>query len=184
MKKILPLLVIMVWMSSTAQSELESLILSEVNTYRASYKLQLASWGVIPYKAATHHSRWMSKVGFSKISKLMSDENTGLNSHYETIDVPNFVEILDPIERGKKFGLPGNTSVTELCTMASVNQGVRRLSDDKIAKDIIERFRLSPGHNEGLLQEINIGSKLTIGVSSIIDGEIAYVTIYFIEEFE
>jgi hypothetical protein len=51
-------------------------------------------------------------------------------------------------------------------------------------KNIIEKFSMSPPHNEALLLELNEGSKFSVGISSIIDNEIVFTTIYFIEELE
>lgn len=188
MKNILILIPFFLSINLIAQSELEKLVLIEINNYRESFKLPPASFDTIAYKAATHHSNWMFKVGWKKINELMSNKNDDVDAHMEIIDVPNFVEILDPLERGKKFGIPDNVFIAEICSLCRVNEGnpfkFKRLSDANLAKNIIEKFSMSPPHNEVLLLELNEGSKFSVGISSIIDDEIVFTTIYFIEELE
>lgn len=189
MKKILISFLVAISMSSVAQTELEKKVLSELNSYRASYKLSPVSWDPVAYKAADHHSQWMSKVGFSKMDSLMEikDEKVGLDAHYESIDVPNFVEIFDPLGRGKKFGLPDNAYIEEICNMARSSDAsspiiVKMLPDNKLAKHIILKFSKSPPHNDAMLQKNDF--PLKAAVRSIVIGEIVYTTIYFIEKLD
>jgi uncharacterized protein YkwD len=174
MKKILIYLLVMISLSSVAQTELEKSILDEINSYRISHKLTTPSWDQIAYKAAKYHTEWMSKAR--------------VVSHYETVDVPNFVEILDPLERGQKFGLRVNTTPIELCNTARVSGRnpflVPRASNKEIAKNIIDGFKSSPEHNEALLLEMNAESKFGVGISSVIIDDVVYTTVYFIEELD
>ena len=174
MKKIVNIIILFISIDCIGQSELEKKVLSEINAYRTIHKLPLAKWDSIAYNAAHYHTKWMVKA------KIVS--------HFETIDVPDFIEIYEPLDRGKKFGLKNNTFPSEICNKARVSGKnpfiEKRASNDEIAKNIINGFKASPPHNEALLQKINEGSKLWVGISCIIVDDAVYTTVYFIEELE
>ena len=174
MKKIVNIIILFISIDCIGQSELEKKVLSEINAYRTIHKLPLAKWDSIAYNAAHYHTKWMVKA------KIVS--------HFETIDVPDFIEIYEPLDRGKKFGLKNNTFPSEICNKARASGKnpfiEKRASNDEIAKNIINGFKSSPPHNEALLQEINEGSKLWVGISCIIVDDAVYTTVYFIEELE
>lgn len=158
----------------SAQTSLEKAVLLELNTYRKSYGLQPAVINLQVSKAAKYHTSWMVK--------------SGVCSHFENVDVPGFTEISGPEDRGNHFGILNDIiSYSEICNFAKANDPTspiveKPLSDVQLAKEIIRRFSTSPGHNDAMVQQINQGSVLHVGIGVTVYNGMAYTTIYFVEK--
>jgi uncharacterized protein YkwD len=155
-----------------SQTDLEKVVLKELNLYRNANQLKPVVYSTAITKAAKHHTRWMVA--------------TNLCSHYETSDVTGIKTLYSPEDRGKFFGLVNNiNSLEEICNETKSFEGnlfnATKKSDAKLGKDIIIKFSKSPPHNQTLLAPVNNGSYIRAGISVIIKGEIAYTTIFFIE---
>lgn len=185
MKKIIFVAFLMLQIRVYSQITVEKMVFDEVNKNRSLFGLS----NVIPdYSldlAAKHHTKWMSLVGFSNIKKLMEIGISGGNgSHYESIDVPNFSELLTPQDRFIKFNKINNiTYSSEICSMTRATDSSnpilnRYLSNSKLAKNIVEKFLKSIEHREEILSEFN--GDIYIGISVIVKDEIAYTTICFV----
>lgn len=193
MKKLIILLsLILIQGELVAQTNLEKLVLKELNEYRKTNTLKPVTYSDSISKAAKHHTIWMSMVGFTRINKMMlSDPALGKDSHYESVDVPNFKELLTPEDRGEFYGILNNiSSHWEICNMTKADGGnyfiPAQATDDVIAKSIITKFSKSPSHDQGM--KMDAIAKVGISViikSELINGEsckIAYTTIYFVEK--
>lgn len=172
-----------------SQSNLEVEVLKALNHYRARYNLSPVKISQNLQNVSNHHSLWMSKVGFSALNHLMTIGNKEeLDSHYETIDIPNFKEIFSPKDRGEFYGALENiTNYSEVCSMTkSVDSKnpffLKKIPDNELAKNIIVKFSNSIEHNEVMLQNTNLNSQLLVGISVIVDKDIAYTTIFFVEK--
>ena len=80
MKKLIAIIaiaLIQTWVS--AQTNLEKLVLKELNAYRATKGEAPVIYSASVTKASAHHTKWLAL--------------TDVLSHYETIDVPGFNEI-------------------------------------------------------------------------------------------
>lgn len=196
-KLILFLLLALVQYELYAQTNLEKLVLKELNAYRKLNKLKPVKISDTVNKAAYHHTQWMSKVSFSKMKQIMEidDESEEMDAHTETIDVPNFKEIKTPEDRGRAFGIiKENTNYTlgEICNMTLSNSGNYFLSsqtpDDILAKNIISKFSKSPGHDQIMKLDLdNCYVGICVIIKSVVvngqENKIAYTTIYFIEKY-
>ena len=157
----------------TAQSTLETSVLKELNIYRKSKGLQPVVYSAEIARAAKHHTQWM--VSANKLS------------HYEEFNVPGIKTLKSPTDRGNYYGLLKDVNrYEEICSFTKALGGnffaATKKSDDVLGKDIIIIFSESNEHNKSLLTPISPGTVVSVGISVIIKGEIAYTTIYFIEK--
>jgi hypothetical protein len=157
----------------TGQSTLETSVLKELNVYRKSNGLQPVVYSAEITKAAKHHTQWM--VSANKLS------------HYEEFDVSDIKTLKSPTDRGNYYGLLKDiNSYQEICSFTKALGGNPfveiKKSDAVLGKDIIIIFSKSPAHNECMLTSISPGYAISVGISVIIVGEVAYTTIYFIEK--
>ena len=182
MKKLIAIIaiaLIQTWVS--AQTNLEKLVLKELNAYRATKGELPVVYSTTVTKASAHHTKWLAL--------------TDVLSHYETIDVPGFNEIENVEERGEFFkiwdatdnkGSSGSDhTIMEICNQTIAREAnpfvIKMKSDAQLAKDIIEKFSLSvKGHNEAMLFTANPGETIMTGIGVIVKGEKAYVTINYI----
>lgn len=156
-----------------SQTALETSVLKELNHYRDSLGLQPVLYSVEVTKAAKHHTQWMVA--------------TNTCDHYETSNAPGIKTLYSPIDRGNFFGFLKNAKCKgEICSFTKAFDGnfftATKKSDSVLGKDIIIRFSESPEHNKSLLTRVNTGAKVSVGISVITKGEVAYTTIYFIEK--
>lgn len=196
-KMILFLLLALAQNDLYAQTNLEKLVLKELNAYRKLNKLKPVKYSDTVNKAAYHHTQWMSRVSFNKMKQIMEvdDGSEQMDAHTETIDIPNFKELKTPEDRGKEFGIireSTNYTLGEICNMSNANGGnyftASQKSDDMLAKDIITKFSKSPGHDAVMRLDLdNCYVGICVIVKSVIIGgqenKIAYTTIYFIEKY-
>jgi uncharacterized protein YkwD len=174
MKKLITIILFFCSCNLFAQTNLEKAVLVELNSYRKTNNLPAATMSLQVGKAAKYHTSWMVK--------------SGVCSHFENVDVPGFTEIEGPEERGKHFGILNDIiSYSEICNFAKSNDPSspiveRPLSDTELAKEIIRRFSTSPGHNDAMIQQINSGSVLQVGIGVMVHNGTAYTTIYFVEK--
>lgn len=177
MKKLIAIIAIaLIQTGVSAQTNLEKLVLKELNAYRATKGEAPVIYSASVTKASAHHTKWLAL--------------TDVLSHYETIDVPGFNEIKNVEERGEFFKIWGKYSVSDQTIVEICNQTIAReanpfvikmKSDAQLAKDIIEKFSLSvSGHNEAMLFTANPGETIMTGIGVIVKGEKAYVTINYI----
>jgi hypothetical protein len=153
------------------QSTLETSVLVELNHYRKSKGLQPVIYSAEISKAAKHHTQWM----------VSADSCT----HYETFSVPGIKTLKSPDDRGNYYGLLKDiNSSEEICNFTKATEGfvATKLSDAVLGKNIITKFSKSPPHKESLLTPVSPGAVVSVGISVIIKGEVAYTTIYFIEK--
>lgn len=172
-KLIIFLLLALVNVELIAQTTLETSVLKELNVYRKSKGLQPVVYSAEITKAAKHHTQWM--VSANKLS------------HYEEFDVPGTKTLKSPTDRGNYYGLLKNiNSYEEICSFTKALGGnfftATQKSDAVLGNDIIILFSESLEHNKSLLTPVNSGTVVSVGISVIIKGEIAYTTIYFIEK--
>jgi uncharacterized protein YkwD len=155
------------------QSTLETSVLKELNHYRDSLGLKPVVYSAEITKAAKHHTQWMASANVC--------------THYETSDVPGIKTLKSPDDRGNYYGLlKAVNSYEEICSQVKAFSGnfftATKKSDAVLGKDIIIIFSESSEHNKSLLTPISPGTVVSVGISVIIKGEIAYTTIYFIEK--
>jgi hypothetical protein len=196
-KMILFLLLALVQNVLYAQTNLEVLVLKELNAYRKLNKLKPVKYSDTVSKASYHHTQWMSRVNFDKMKLIMEidDESEEMDAHTETVDVPNFKELKNPEDRGKAFGIIKenvNYTLGEICSINIANSGnyfvTSQKPDDILAKDIITKFSKSPGHDAIMRLDLdNCYVGICVIIKSIIingqENKIAYCTIYFIERY-
>jgi hypothetical protein len=191
-KLILFLLLALIQTELTAQTNLEKLVLKELNTYRKLNKLKPVAYSDSITRASKHHTLWMSMVGFTKINEMMlSDPALDSDSHYESVNVPDFNELRTPEDRGNFYGILNDiSSYWEICNMTKADAGnyfvASQVTDDILAKNIISKFSKSPDHD----QAMKLDAIARVGISVIVKNElingqsyrIAYTTIYFVEK--
>ena len=167
-KKTLLVIAILLSIKTFAQTELETKVLKELNFYRNSSTILPVKYDLFLSTAAKHHSEWMAFIGWEKLKTLKPG-----NLHYELLDVPNFKELKKPDDRSDFY----KTSITgEICNYQKcVSFNEKRISDDTLAKIIIQQFSQSPPHNEAMLMIIN----KIVGVGVTIKDGVSYVTIDF-----
>ena len=147
------------------QTSLETAVFKEFNNYRKSKGLTPLPYDSKSSSASSQHSKWMS------LAKKIS--------HYQEVDVPNFQELIDLKDRNKSYGVNMFSEIVTSC--ASVNFVGTPLSDEVIAKQIIENFANSPDHDGVMRMVIKQGDSVKIGVGLIKDNGISYATINFTE---
>jgi uncharacterized protein YkwD len=140
------------WLLTTicySQTEFDLNVLKLVNTYRIENSLCPFTWDTIMFKVAVNQSNYMSSTGHLNHNQLKMD-----STKFKV--APNF---------GTKFtsqGVNFNCTVYENC---GVVFNTDKLSNDAIAKDIVEAWKKSPAHNKLLLNSImtNVGVSHLIG---------------------
>ena len=182
MKKLIAIIAIaLIQTGVSAQTNLEKLVLKELNAYRATKGEAPVIYSASVTKASAHHTKWLAL--------------TDVCSHDETIDVPGFNEIVDVEQRGEFFKIWDATddkasgeydhTIMEICNQTIAREAnpfvIKMKSDAKLAKDIIAKFSLSvKGHNEAMLIPASPGETIMTGISVIVKGEKAHVTINYI----
>jgi uncharacterized protein YkwD len=159
------LLLILVPSFLLGQTSLETAVFNEFNNYRKSKGLTPLPYDSKSSSASRQHSKWMS------LAKEIS--------HYQEIDVPNFQELVTLKDRNKSYGVNMFSEIVTSC--ASVNFVGSPLSDEVIAKQIIENFANSPDHEGVMRMIIKPGDSVKIGVGLIKSNGISYATINFTE---
>ena len=125
-----------------AQTELEHKILDEVNKYRLENGLGIIAWNDTAYPIAKNHSQYM------KLS--------GVLSHDQIINVPNFVEQPNFDKRVSKTGL--DFGGENLAYLLDTFQNTPNRYDE-MAKYTVKMWKESPTHNELMLTNyFNIGA--------------------------
>jgi uncharacterized protein YkwD len=131
MKLFKSLILILFTVNCVAQTKLDSLVLIEVNKYRVTNKLKQVEFSTINFKAANHHSKYISKS--NSIGHL---EDT----------------LVNPIDRFKFYG--GQTNhIGENVLLLSSNIKDDNVDFDRLSKEIINMWINSPEHNRILLGE-------------------------------
>ena len=166
-----------VFFQSYSQTKLEILVLKELNAFRKLHnneqnEIRPVNYSVEISKAASHHAKWMA----------IADSCT----HYETIDVPNFKELLAPEDRGEFYNILDDIYfLNEICNISIAKVSKFPYENYKpnevLAKDIIMQFAASKkGHREGMLIAISADQIINVGISTIIKGTKAYTTIFIV----
>lgn len=166
-----------VFFQSYSQSNLEVLVLKELNAFRKLHNNKLNEIRPVNYsveisKAASHHAKWMAIADIC--------------THYETIDLPNFKELFAPDDRGDFYNILNDIYFfSEICniSIAKVSKFPHEnyKPNEVLAKDIIMQFAASKkGHREGMLTAVSADQIINVGISTIIKGTKAYTTIFFV----
>ncbi len=136
-----------------AQVDLEHKILNEINKYRVENGLNKIVWNNSVYNVAKNQSTYM------KLS--------GLLTHDQNVNIPNFVEESDFIKRFNKFGVngyPGENLAYLPDTFQTVND-----KNIAIAKLVVYLWKNSPSHNELLLTDyFNYGAVSVMSTNFVI----------------
>jgi hypothetical protein len=148
----------------------EKAVLETINDYRAKNGLNKVIWCDKAYKAAYHHSYYLSDM--KKIPKIL---------HEETVDVENFDELVYFDDRLRKFVKPGSPyGVENIVTCDFDDWWFQRKDLDPIknaCKWIFLGWKESPSHNDGMLDK-----RVTHGAISIVreqDGDYCRVVMVF-----
>lgn len=166
-----------VFFQSYSQTKLEVLVLKELNAFRKLHnnkqnEIRPVNYSVEISKAAKHHAKWMA----------IADTCT----HYETIDVPNFKELIAPDDRGEFYNILNDIYFFgEICNISKAIENKFPSKNYKpnevLAKDIIMQFAASKeGHREGMLTAISPSQIINVGIGVMIRGEKSYTTIFFV----
>jgi len=136
-----------------AQSSVEISILNEVNLYRQENGLNKIVWNNDVYKVAKNQSTYM------KLS--------GLLTHDQTVNVPNFIEEPDFVKRFTNFNVYAYSG-ENLAYLPDTFQN----EDTKnivIAKLVVDLWKNSPLHNYVLLTDIfNYGAVSVMSTNFVI----------------
>jgi uncharacterized protein YkwD len=149
MKKLVLFSMLVLSLVTHSQTDLDFKVLKLVNEYRVENHLCPFTWDTIMFKVAVNQSNYMSSTGHLNHNQLKMD-----STKFKV--APNF---------GTKFtsqGVNFNCTVYENC---GVVFNTDKLSNDAIAKDIVEAWKKSPPHNKLLLNSImtNVGISHLIG---------------------
>jgi len=113
----------------SSQTNLDSLVLKEINSYRVSKDLKVLSLTTSNFKASNHHSKYLVRN-----NKIGHTEDT----------------LTNPIDRFVFFG--GKTNhIGENVTLVNINAKDDNIDLVKIAKMIVDSWIKSPEHNKILL---------------------------------
>ncbi len=113
----------------SSQTNLDSLVLKEINSYRVSKDLKILSPTTSNFKASNHHSKYLVRN-----NKIGHTEDT----------------LTNPIDRLIFFG--GKTShIGENVTLVNINAKDDNIDLVKISKMIVDSWIKSPEHNKILL---------------------------------
>jgi len=113
----------------SSQTNLDSLVLKEINSYRVSKDLKILSPTTSNFKASNHHSKYLVRN-----NKIGHTEDT----------------LTNPIDRFVFFG--GKTNhIGENVTLVNINAKDDNIDLVKISKMIVDSWIKSPEHNKILL---------------------------------
>jgi uncharacterized protein YkwD len=151
-----------------AQVELEHKILNEINKYRVENGLDTIVWNDKAYPIAKNQSLYM------KLS--------GVLTHNQTINVPNFVEQPNFEKRVSKTGLEfGGENLAYLVdTFENISKKY-----DEMAKLTVQMWKQSPSHNELLLTNYyNVGAVSVMYNNFVIQNGVKYDKKFFLVSLE
>lgn len=136
----------------TRMTDLENRVLELVNEFRVSEGLPPVKWDKRTYDAANHHCKYLSDIVEV--------------SHYETEDskyVTEFVNLSDRLNKYVSVRATGMENIVDLNFI-----GVDTPEEwEALAVWIVEAWKTSPSHREGMLYDLEINSNLMYGGVSI-----------------
>ena len=144
------------------QTSLDLKILKELNEYRKLNGLVALSYDPISSSASRYHSKWMNL--------------SGEVSHDENKDVQGFKEIVTLEDRNEFFKV---NMFAEIVTFCEISDFSGPLTEDQIAKRIIQIFSKSPKHDEIMKMFIREGVPVGVGIGVVKGKEFLAVTINF-----
>jgi len=145
------------------QSSLESKVLKELNKYRSQFDLRSLPYDAKASAASRYHSSWINL--------------SGIISHVESKDVPDFQELRTMQDRNNFFKVD---MFCEIVTVVPSNGFASPLTEDQIAQSVIKSFAGSPGHNEAMKMFIREGIPVGVAVGVVRGKDLAAVTINFV----
>ena len=131
MKKLITLLLVLVSLSCSSQTELDKLVFKKVNEYRTSKGLSELIWCDKAYNASKQHSIYLKK-----------EEEL---SHNEKSDTPT------PLSRLKKQNITNIISYGENCAQIMTATDEEYYSNDILSTLIVDSWKKSPPHNKIML---------------------------------
>jgi len=141
-----------------SQTNLDSLLFNKVNDYRILNGLDKIMWDNDIYKAANHHSTYLTL--------LNSSPEKAIISHIEKIDFNDFEELYGLYERYGKYVSRQTKYIAENVTGTKVFEK-NFYSDEKIADITFSKWKSSSKHNSIMLSpKTKYGACSTIVVIS------------------
>ena len=142
------------------QTSLELKVLKELNEYRRLNGLISLSYDSSSSSASKYHSKWMNL--------------SGELSHEEDKDVPGFQEIITLEDRNKFFKVNMFAEIVNFCEFSNFSGP---LTEDQLAKIIIQKFARSPKHDEIMKTFVREGVPVRVGIGIIKGKEFLATTI-------
>jgi uncharacterized protein YkwD len=146
------------------QSLLESKVLKQLNKYRHQSYLRSLPYDSNASAASRHHSSWVNL--------------SGIISHVESIDIPNFKELKTIEDRNNFFKVEMFSEIVTVIPSNSFN-GLP-LSEDVIAESAIKSFASSPKHDEIMKMFIKEGIPVGVAIGVVRGKDLVAVTINFV----
>ena len=126
--------------------EAETILLNMLNEYRKSKNKSTITYSKCAYETAYHHAYYLSLNGAEY-------------SHEETVDVPDFEEIVYKWERIQKYC--GGGYGVECILSVNLNYDnpfVKTKNLEEACREVITLWSNSVTHNEGMLYNLNLGA--------------------------
>lgn len=138
--------------SASAQSQIDSVLFKLINEYRVSKGVQPMKWDSSISKMAVHHSEYMIQYPYTFHQAVTGDFCTdSISPHEERVPVQGIDRVVTVSDRFKRF-VPGGYGIygSENICFGGAGKYVN-MSANEIAKDIFEGWKNSPKHNENML---------------------------------
>ena len=157
-----------VWMSVTvmAQTKLDTILFNKINEYRVSKGLNELKWDLSGYRAVDHHTIYLVYHSYNSPSRYLKaveqlKKEIGNGTGTKSLVIPCALEYPhqeDSVvfchfyDRYKYYG--GRNEIRGGEVIAGTNRSIKdgdSLVYEKLAVDILEAWKHSPGHNSILL---------------------------------
>ena len=135
MKKLIPILLSLLTLVSYSQTELDMLTFNALNEYRIEHGVKPLVFDSNIWKAAQHHSTYLSENGYP-------DNYVCSSGHHE-------LELVEFTDRLRYYGVNWAGTAVECVTT-----GGDYFSDVENALYIINQWDNSPSHKEGMLEKM------------------------------
>jgi len=185
---------LIVWMSVTvmAQTKLDTILFNKINEYRVSKGLKELKWDSCGYRAVDHHTLYLVSHSYNSpsryikmIEQLKKEIGNGTGTRVMVVQSTNSPHVEDSVifchfyDRYKYYG--GRNEIRGGEVIAGTNRCIKdgdSLIYEKLATDILESWKHSPGHNSILLTPKGLYGAGSTGIE-VMDQGIKGYKLYF-----
>ncbi|MDG1476655.1 MAG: CAP domain-containing protein [Vicingaceae bacterium] len=125
-----------------AQTSIDSSLFRLINEYRQQNSIKELTWSDNLFRMAEHHSRYLILLNYDSLKTTVS--------HFERLDLEDFVEIDNPVDRFQHYE---NSSADAWGETVS---GVAKISNymaSDLPEAILDGWKKSPKHNKIVLKK-------------------------------